>query len=234
MIRLLLFILIASCAERAQDFAAVEQPISYAEWLIAPGGAADGVNYGLIVDNNTSDGTLNYGIQVRNSSTASGQHFGLHVNTNGISGGTNYGILVGADGGAQNVALKTNHGDVVLNAESGVMRSNGNTTLGSTNSNLRTGWGHESVRGNPPTLNCGTGAVVTGADTRGFVTAGGDAASCVLTFSRTFYRSVSCIVTARDAVAPTYQVSNTALVIAVAPSATYDYDCECVGGASCQ
>src|SRR5262245_16288318 len=83
------------------------QAISYANWLIAPGGAADGVNYGLIVDNQASDGTLNYGIQIRNTSPAPGQHFGMHINTNGPNA-VNYGILVGASGGAQNIAIRSN------------------------------------------------------------------------------------------------------------------------------
>lgn len=225
---------LTACTNVPDGTATASQALSYAQWLIAPGGAEDGVNYGLIVDNNLDDGTLNYGVQVRNSSDASGTHYGLHVNTDGF-GGANFGILAGATNGTANVALQTNHGDVVLNAQSGVFRTNATSvSLGATNLAKVFRWGHDIAMGTSPAPACGTGAIVTGTDSRGVITAGSDASSCVLTFSRTFSRTVTCIVTPRDGVVVPYAVSSTSLTLpSVAPGSSYDFSCSCVGSPSC-
>lgn len=228
-IRILITVLLTACV--GSDLSTAEQPVeTYAEWLIAPGGGD--VNYSLLVDNGVDTGTHNYGIQVRNQAS-SGQKFGIHVNANGANG-TNYGILVGASNGQNNRALQTNHGDVILNADSGKTQITRNVSLGSTNDHLRTLWGHSSLMGTAPTIACGAGASVVGVDAGGVVTAG-DALSCTLTFSRAFNREVSCTVTARDGVLVSYSVAGTALTLtSAAVGSRYDYRCDCIGGGGCQ
>lgn len=237
LIRILLATTLLSCVTDELDTVSVSQEAALPQaglTIVAPDhGTPTSTNYALYVLNSLATGAANYGIQVKNEASNNGPKFALHAVANGANG-TNYGLLVGASNGGNNVALKTNHGDVILNADSGLFRANRNTTLGSTNDHTRTSWGHGSIRGTAPNLACGTGATVVGTDSRGVVRIGFDATACAITFSRPYARETTCTVTARDGEPFQYDVTGTQLALAaVSPGAAYDYSCDCVGGGGC-
>jgi len=219
----------------AVDLGTVEQSVETAtlDVITTATGATDS-QFGIRVLNSLNTGASNGGIQVRNEASNSGPKWAIHAVANGFNG-NNWGLLVGAKNATNNIALQTNHGDVVLNADSGQSRLIRNVTLGSSNDHLRTLWGHSSLLGAAPMLACGIGATVVGVDVGGVLTTGSDATSCVLTFSRTFNREVSCVVTARSGTPVAYAVTGTALtLVSVESSAKYDYRCDCIGGGGCQ
>lgn len=140
-----------------------------------------------------------------------------------------------ASGAQSNIALVTFDGDVVFNSSSGATAIAGNATIGDTNTDLATIWGHTMSLGTAPTPSaCGAGPTVAGTDRDMKVTPGAGATTCTLTFSRTYTVAPVCVnFPEGGAVSPTCTISATAITCTVAvASAVYNFHCEGTSGAT--
>ena len=185
----------------------------------------------LLTDSTTYDTTAGvitgYGLKV----------VGTGARSAGANNLTNVGIYSTVSGGQVNYALKTDDGDVWLNATSGTTKISGaatfsgNVTMGTSTALLSVKSGH--ISGGTTiavgTLTCGTSPAIIGTDLAFEVTIGtGSPASCTIPFNVTWSSKPTCVISNQNGtIGFTYTTSTTNVVISGDGVSGHVYDVIC-------